>query len=369
MPSHIHSVTKVHRIACIPGDGIGVDITEAAIRVLSTLSNTLSGFEFDFTTFDWSSKHYLERGWYMPPDGLEQLKKFDAIYFGAVGWPNVPDHISLWGLILPIRKSLNQYVNVRPTRVLQGTTSPLSSCATNPTDLDWMIIRENSEGEYSGQGGTSHEDSPNAIATEVSIFTRVGIERIMRFAFETARSRPRKKLTMVTKSNAQRHGMVLWDKVFYEVAKEYEDVETDKMLVDAMTVRMVLQPKSLDTIVATNLHADILSDLAAALSGSIGIAPSSNLDPTRKNPSMFEPIHGSAPDIAGEGIANPVGAFWSAAEMVRWVGEQKAADGLMKAVENVTARGVKTKDLGGNEDTKGVTNAVCAEIETLFKAT
>jgi tartrate dehydrogenase len=366
MPSHIHQVAKVHRIACIPGDGIGVDITEAAIQVLTQLAKTLGGFEFEFTSFDWSSKNFLERGWYMPLDGLEQLKTFDAIYFGAVGWPDVPDHISLWGLILPIRKTLNQYVNVRPTRILEGTKSPLDGCSRDK--LDWVIIRENSEGEYSGQGGTSHDDSPHAIATEVSIFTRVGIERIMRFAFDTARSRPRKKLTMVTKSNAQRHGMVLWDKVFYEVAKEYEDVEIDKMLVDAMTVRMVLQPQTMDTIVATNLHADILSDLAAALSGSIGIAPSSNLDPTRKNPSMFEPIHGSAPDIAGKGIANPVGAFWSAAEMVRWVGEEKAADGLMKAIENVTARGIKTRDLGGNENTKGVTEAVCKEIEGLFSS-
>ncbi|KAF2245260.1 tartrate dehydrogenase [Trematosphaeria pertusa] len=364
MPSHIHDRTTIYRVVCIPGDGIGVDITEAAVQVLNTLSKALGGFEFEFTTVDWSSKAYLERGWYMPPDGLEQLKKFDAIYFGAVGWPDVPDHISLWGLILPIRKALNQYVNVRPTRILPGTTSPLANCAQ--ADLDWVIVRENSEGEYSGQGGISHEHSPHAIGTEVSIFTQVGIERIMRFAFETARSRPRKKLTMVTKSNAQRHGMVLWDKVFYEVAKEYGDVEIDKMLVDAMTVRMVLNPKSLDTIVATNLHADILSDLAAALSGSIGIAPSSNLDPTRKNPSMFEPIHGSAPDIAGKGIANPVGAFWSAAEMVRWLGEEKAADGLMKVVESVTAAGVKTKDLGGSENTKGVTEAVCREIEKQF---
>lgn len=320
----------------------------------------------------------------MPPDGLDQLKKFDAIYFGAVGWPDVPDHISLWSLILPIRKALNQYVNVRPTRILEGTKSPLEGCKIG--DLDWVIVRENSEGEYSGQGGTSHEDEACGVATEVSIvspsfahlfpasrrlidnvqFTRVGIERIMHFAFQTARARPRKHLTMVTKSNAQRHGMVYWDKIFYEVAKEYPDVTTDKMLVDAMTVRMVLNPKSLDTIVATNLHADILTDLASALAGSIGIAPSSNLDPTRKNPSMFEPIHGSAPDIAGKGIANPVGAFWSAAEMVRWLGEEKAADGLMKAIENVTARGVKTKDLGGSEDTKGVTDAVCKEIKTLF---
>ena len=365
MPSNAHFMHKIYRIACIPGDGIGVDITEAAMQVLHALATAAGGFEFDFTTFDWSSKNYVERGWYMPPDGLEQLKSFDAIYFGAVGWPDVPDHISLWSLILPIRKSLNQYVNVRPTRILQGITSPLANCKIE--DLDWVIVRENSEGEYSGQGGISHEDTPHAVATEVSIFTRVGIERVMRYAFETARSRPRKKLTMVTKSNAQRHGMVLWDKVFYQVAKEYEDVEIDKMLVDAMTVRMTLHPSTLDTIVATNLHADILSDLAAALSGSIGIAPSSNLDPTRANPSMFEPIHGSAPDIAGQGVANPVGAFWSAAEMVRWIGQDKAADGLIKAIENVTAAGIKTKDLGGNADTKRVTDAVCAEIEQICK--
>ncbi|KAF2736755.1 tartrate dehydrogenase [Polyplosphaeria fusca] len=363
MPSHIREHSRIYQIASIPGDGIGVDITEAAVQVLNTLSATLRTFQFDFKTFDWSSDKYLERGWYMEPDGLEQLKKHDAIYFGAVGSPEVPDHISLWGLILPIRKALNQYVNVRPTRILPGTKSPLENVKNE--DLDWVIVRENSEGEYSGQGGTSHEHSDHAVATEVSIFTQVGIERIMHFAFETAKSRPRKKLTMVTKSNAQRHGMVLWDKVFYEVAKQYPEVEIDKMLVDAMTVRMVLHPKSMDTIVATNLHADILSDLAAALSGSIGIAPSSNLDPTRKNPSMFEPIHGSAPDIAGKGIANPVGAFWSAAEMVRWLGEEAAADALMKAIENVTAAGVKTKDLGGDKNTKEVTEAVCAEIQKL----
>ncbi|KAF2136762.1 uncharacterized protein K452DRAFT_353789 [Aplosporella prunicola CBS 121167] len=364
-PSTVHSVKPFYRIASIPGDGIGTEITQAAVQVLQKLADAHGTFQFDFTHFDWSSKNYLERGWYMPEDGLEQLKKHDAIYFGAVGWPNVPDHISLWGLILPIRKALNQYVNVRPTRILAGTSSPLANCSRD--DLDWVIVRENSEGEYSGQGGTSHEHSPHAVATEVSIFTQVGIERITRFAFETARSRPRKKLTMVTKSNAQRHGMVLWDRVFYEVAKEYPDVEHDKMLVDAMTVRMVLHPETLDTIVATNLHADILSDLAAALSGSIGIAPSSNLDPTRKNPSMFEPIHGSAPDIAGKGIANPVGAFWSAAEMVRWLGAEEAADVLMKAIENVTGAGVRTKDLSGSSNTQEVTDAVCAEVEKILK--
>ncbi|PVI01143.1 tartrate dehydrogenase/decarboxylase [Periconia macrospinosa] len=366
MPSHIHSTTKVHRIALIPGDGIGTEITTAAVRALRQLSATLSTFTLDFTQFPWSSATYLQEGHYMPSDGLAQLKKFDAIYFGAVGWPDVPDHISLWGLILPIRKTLGQYVNVRPVRMLDGVTSPLKG-VQRAGDLDWVIVRENSEGEYSGQGGISHEDELHGVATEVSVFTRVGVERVVRFAFEVARGRPRRKLTMVTKSNAQRHGMVFWDKVFWEVAREFPDVETDKMLVDAMTVRMTLDPKSLDTIVATNLHADILSDLAAALAGSIGIAPSSNLNPERTAPSMFEPIHGSAPDIAGKGVANPVGAFWSAAEMVRWLGEDKAADVLMEAVENVTRAGVTTKDLGGKENTEGVTEAV-HDIYTMASA-
>jgi len=266
--------------------------------------------------------------------------------------------------ISPSRPQLNQYVNVRPVRILPGLSSPIKACQSS--DLDWVVVRENSEGEYSGQGGTTHADTPYTVSTEVSIFTRVGVERVMRFAFDTARSRPRKKLTMVTKSNAQRNGMVLWDQIFYEVAKEYQDIAIDKMLVDAMTVRMVLKPESLDTIVATNLHADILSDLAAALSGSIGIAPSSNLDPTRKNPSMFEPIHGSAPDIVGQGIANPVGAFWSAAEMIRWLGMEEAAAGMMKAIENVTEAGIRTKDLGGQARTTEVADAVCKEMETIF---
>lgn len=259
-------MSKTYNIACIPGDGIGVDITEAAVEVLNKLASAVGTFSFKFTTFDWSSKAYLERGWYMPEDGMQQLAKHDAIYFGAVGWPSVPDHISLWNLILPIRKWNNQYVNVRPTRILPGTTAPLAQLQKNPADLDWIIIRENSEGEYAGQGGTTHENSAHTIATEVAIFTRVGIERIMRFAFETAKSRPRKKLTMVTKSNAQRHGMVLWDKVFYEVAKEYEGVvEHDKMLVDAMTVRMVNKPESMDVIVATNCESDLRRQVRSKL--------------------------------------------------------------------------------------------------------
>ena len=274
---------------------------------------------------------------------------------------DVPDHISLWSLRLAICQPLQQYANVRPTKVLRGTTSPLKNCG--PGDLDWVIIRENTEGEYAGQGGRTHVGQSCEVATEVAIFTRHGVERLMRFAFETARLRARKKITVVTKSNAQRYGLVLWDEVAAVVAKDFPDVECDKMLVDAMTTRMVLKPETLDTIVATNLHADILSDLAASLAGSIGIAPTSNLDPTRTYPSMFEPIHGSAFDIMGKGIANPVATFWTAAEMVRWLGQVEAADGLLRCVENVCEAGVCTRDLGGKATTEEVTDAVCREIE------
>ena len=357
-----------YRIASIPADGIGPEVVSAGLTVLQHLSKTLGTFTFESTHIDWSSDYYLKHGAYIPTDGLEQLRKFNAILFGAVGDKRVPDHISLWGLRLAICQPLQQYANVRPTRVLRGVSSPLSSCqgsAENAKKLDWVIIRENSEGEYAGQGGRSHIGQPWETATEVSIFTRHAIERIMRFAFETAKSRPRRKLTVVTKSNAQRNGMVLWDEVAVDIAKEYPEVEVDKMLVDAMTCRMILQPESIDTIVATNLHADILSDLAAALAGSIGIAPTSNLDPTRKNPSMFEPIHGSAWDIAGKSVANPVGTFWTAAEMIRWLGEEDAADVLMAAIEDTIGSGIQTRDLGGKASTEEVTKGVCDAIDRI----
>jgi tartrate dehydrogenase len=289
----------------------------------------------------------------------ERNKKKEIILIEA----DVPDHISLWGLRLAICQPFQQYANVRPTRVFRGTESPLRKCNTG--DLDWVIIRENSEGEYAGQGGRSHAGKPWEVATEVSIFSRHGVERIMRFAFETAQKRPRKLLTVVTKSNAQRNGMVLWDEVAKDVAKDFPDVTVDKMLVDAMTTRMVLNPKSIDTIVATNLHADILSDLAAALAGSIGIAPTSNLDPTRQYPSMFEPIHGSAFDITGMGISNPVATFWTAAEMLAWLGEEEASQKLLTCVENVCEQGILTRDLGGKANTKEVTDAVVSEIKKL----
>jgi tartrate dehydrogenase/decarboxylase / D-malate dehydrogenase len=274
----------------------------------------------------------------------------------------VPDHITLWGLRLAICQPLDQYANVRPTRILPGITSPLRKVAAK--ELDWVIVRENSEGEYAGQGGRSHRGLPHEVGTEVVIFTRAGVTRIMRFAFELARSRPRKLLTVVTKSNAQRHGMVMWDEIAAEVAQDYPDVTWDKMLVDAMTMRMTLKPGTLDTIVATNLHADILSDLAAALAGSLGIAPTANLNPERQFPSMFEPIHGSAFDITGKGIANPVGTFWTATMMLEHLGEKPAAERLMRAIERVTADpSLHTPDLGGSATTRQVTDAVIAAIQ------
>ncbi|KAH1504013.1 hypothetical protein KXX06_000389 [Aspergillus fumigatus] len=339
------SPNKTYNIAAIPADGIGPEVIGAGITALNALSKTLNTFKLNFTTYDWSSETYKKTGKYIPDGGLDELKKHDAILFGAVGAPDVPDHISLWGLRLAICQPLQQYANVRPTKIFRGTESPLRRCKTG--DLDWVIIRENSEGEYAGQGGRSHRGKAWEVATETAIFSRHGVERIMRFAFETAQKRPRKLLTVVTKSNAQRNGMVLWDEVAAEVARDFPDVTVDKMLVDAN---------------------DILSDLAAALAGSIGIAPTSNLDPTRENPSMFEPIHGSAFDITGKGIANPVATFWTAAEMLAWLGEEDAAKKLLNCVEDVCEMGILTPDLGGNATTREVTEAVVGQIRKLAAA-
>jgi tartrate dehydrogenase/decarboxylase/D-malate dehydrogenase len=344
---------KTYKIAAIGGDGIGPEVIGAGLEVLEALGKS-EGFALDVETFPWSSQFYLEQGHYIPEDGLEKLKKFDAIFFGAVGSQKVPDHVSLWGLRLPICQGFDQYANVRPARVLPGVKSPL----VNGKDIDWVVIRENSEGEYAGMGGRAHRGLPIETGTEVAIFTRKGVERIHRFAFKLAQKRPRKHLTLVTKSNAQRFGMVMWDEIFAEVAKDFPDVKTDRELVDAMTTRMVLKPATIDVMVATNLHADILSDLAAALSGSLGIAPTANLNPEREFPSMFEPIHGSAFDITGKGIANPIATFWTAAMMLEHLGEPKAAARLMKAIESVTASGVHTPDLGGKATTAEVTRAV-----------
>jgi tartrate dehydrogenase/decarboxylase/D-malate dehydrogenase len=348
---------KQYKIASIPGDGIGVEVIDAGLRVLHALAERDGGFALEVTSFDWGSDRYKREGALMPADGAQELRAFDAIFFGAVGAPDLPDHLTLWGLRLNICQPLDQYANVRPTRILPGIKSPLAGVTA--ADLDWVIVRENSEGEYAGQGGRSHKGQPHEMATDLAVFTRKGVKRVMRFAFELARSRPRKLLTVVTKSNAQRYGMVMWDEIAAEVAGEFPDVTWDKILVDAMTVRMTMKPETLDTIVATNLHADILSDLAAALSGSIGVAPTANLNPERSSPSMFEPIHGSAFDITGKGIANPIATFWSASMMLDHLGETAAAAKLMAAIETVTANtALHTPDLDGTATTDDVTNAI-----------
>lgn len=351
---------KTYHIAAIPADGIGPEVIDAGLEVLEAVARRDGQFSFNVKTFDWGSDYYKRHGQMMPTDGRDQLKPFDAIFFGAVGAPDVPDHITLWGLRLPICQGFDQYANIRPTRVLAGIKSPLRD--VDQGDLDWMIIRENSEGEYSGSGGRVHQGLAEEVATEVSVFTRNGVRRIMQYAFQMAAARPRKMLTVVTKSNAQRHGMVMWDDIAAEVAADFPDVTWDKMLVDAMTVRMTLDPQSLDTIVATNLHADILSDLAGALAGSIGVAPTANIDPEGRYPSMFEPIHGSAFDITGKGIANPVATFWTAALMLDHLGQAKAAQMLMAAAEQVCGEGILTPDVGGKATTRDVTDAVIGVI-------
>ena len=355
---------KTYRIATIPGDGIGKEVVPAGQKVLESLvrfSPSGSNFKFEFENFDWGGDYYRAHGVMMPVDGLDAIRDKDAILFGSAGDPRIPDHITLWGLRLKICQGFDQYANVRPTRILPGIDAPLKRC--KPEDLNWVIVRENSEGEYAGIGGRVHQGHPIEVATDMSIMTRVGVERVLRFAFRLAQSRPRKLLTVITKSNAQRHAMVMWDEIALQISKEFSDVRWDKELVDAATARMVNRPASLDTIVATNLHADVLSDLAAALAGSLGIAPTANLDPERRFPSMFEPIHGSAFDIMGKGLANPIGTFWSIVMMLEHLGEQAAADDLMHIIESVTAdQSLHTGDLGGTATTAMVTAAVCSRL-------
>lgn len=352
---------KTYRIATIPGDGIGKEVVPAGQQLLEALAVAGGEFRFEFENFGWGGDWFREHGEMMPADGLDALRDKDAILFGSAGDPHIPDHITLWGLRLKICQGFDQYANVRPTRILPGIDAPLKRCKSE--DLNWVIVRENSEGEYSGVGGRVHQGHPIEAATDVTMMTRVGVERILRFAFRLAQSRPRKQLTVVTKSNAQRHAMVMWDQIASEVAAEFPDVKWDKELVDAMTARMVNKPATLDTIVATNLHADILSDLAAALAGSLGIAPTGNIDPERRYPSMFEPIHGSAFDIMGKGLANPVGTFWSVVMLLEHLGEHDAAERVMSAIEAVTGNpALHTGDLGGKATTAEVTKAVCSQL-------
>ncbi len=356
---------KTYRIATVPGDGIGKEVVPAGQQVLEALAG--DGIRFEFENFEWGGDYFRQHGKMMPENGLDPLRTKDAILFGSAGDPHIPDHITLWGLRLKICQGLDQYANVRPTRILPGIDGPLKRCRTE--DLNWVIVRENTEGEYSGVGGRVHQGHPIEAATDLSLMTRAGVERIHRFAFRLAQSRPRKLLTVVTKSNAQRHAMVMWDEIAAQIAREFPDVTWDKELVDAMTARMVNRPASLDTIVATNLHADILSDLAAALAGSLGIAPTANINPERLYPSMFEPIHGSAFDIMGKGWANPVGTFWSVVLLLEHLGEVEAAARVMKAIEQVTANpSLHTRDLGGTATTAQVTEAVCSQITATAKS-
>jgi tartrate dehydrogenase/decarboxylase/D-malate dehydrogenase len=357
---------REYRIALMPGDGIGREVCPEGVRVMDAAAD-LFGFRLRYETFDWGCEYYLQRGEMMPADALDLLAPFDAIYFGAVGFPTVPDHISLHGLLLPIRQAFEQYANVRPSLLLPGVPCPLRDKA--PGAIDFVVVRENTEGEYAGAGGRIHRGHPLELAVETAIFTREGVERVVRFAAGLAMSRPRKTLVNVTKSNAQRHSMVLWDEVFERVVAEYPALTTERVLVDAMAARFALKPESLDVLVASNLFADILTDLGSAICGSMGLAPSANINPERKYPSLFEPVHGSAPDIAGRGIANPIAAVWSAAMMLDFLGEKPAADLIMAAIKSVTAAGrVLTPDLGGHARTADVGAALTSTLRGLADA-
>lgn len=361
--------TKTFRLAVIPGDGIGKEVIAAGLQVLDHIAEESGGrFAFEKDTFPWGCEYYLEHGKMMDEDGVEKMKGYDAIYFGAVGFPGVPDHVSLWGLRLAICQGLDQWANVRPIEFLPGVPRRLNH--PDVDTLNWVLVRENSEGEYSGIGGRNFagRGPGKEVAVQSALFTEHGCERIIRFAFELARTRKRKRVLSVTKSNAQQYGMVLWDEVFARVSKEYPDVEAEQGLVDAVAAHFVLRPEELEVVVASNLFADILSDLGSALAGSLGLAPSANLDPERKAPSMFESVHGSAPDIAGQGIANPIGSIASAAMMLSHLGLEEEAEQLNRAIAETTRQGIMTRDIGGTHDTAGVTEAIIRNLATV-KAT
>ena len=352
---------NTYRIAVIAGDGIGKEVIPAGIKVLNTAAEQ-GGFTLDFTELPWGCDYYLKTGRMLDADGVDQVMKYDAIYLGAIGDPRVADHISARELILPLRQRLRQYVNLRPMRLLNGITSPLAN--RGPADIDMICVRENSEGEYCGIGGRLHAGTPQELAEQTGVFTRHGIERIARYAFTLAESRPRKTLASATKSNALQHVMVLWDEVVADVAKEFPHVELRKYHVDALCARMVTHPQTLDVIVASNLFGDILTDIGSAISGSLGVAPGGNINPERTTPSMFEPIHGSAPDIAGKGIANPIAAIWAGGMMLEHLGERAAYDRILKAIEAVIAdETVRTPDLGGKATTADMTRAVTAAMQ------
>jgi len=346
-------------VAVIGGDGIGTEVVRAGMRVMEAAAEADSSLELSFTEFPWSCEYYLEHGRMMPEDGIETLGGFDEIYLGAVGWPTVPDHVSLWGLLLPIRRRFDQYVNLRPARLLRGVESPLA----NPGNLDVTVVRENTEGEYSDSGGRIYRGTPHEIAVQESIFTRRGVERIIRYAFEEAKGR-RGLLVGATKSNGISITMPFFDEIFNEISEEHGDVEASLMHADALAARLVLDPARFDVVVGSNLFGDLLSEITAAVSGAIGIAPSANLNPEGTFPSLFEPIHGSAPDIAGQGVANPAGAIWAAALMLEHAGHPKTGGKILAALEDTLASGTRTRDLGGKADTEEMTGAVVERLQT-----
>lgn len=346
---------RTYRIAEIPGDGIGKEVVSEAVQVMERAGD-LWGFRLQWDSFDWGCERYTRVGNMMPADGIDQLREYDAIFLGAVGYPTVPDHLSLWGLLMPIRRAFEQYINLRPVRLLEGLDGPLRSAT--PADVDMVIVRENNEGEYSEVGGRLYRGTEREISVQESIFTRHGVERVLRYAFEVASGRE-KSLVSATKSNGIVHTMPFWDEIYREVAKEYESIDAIEYHVDALAARFILEPESLDVVVASNLFGDILSDIGAAVAGSIGIAPSANLNPERKYPSMFEPVHGSAPGIVGKGIANPIAQIWSGAMMLEHLGEMEAASGIVDAISDVFQRdGPRTPDLKGSAKTVEVTAAV-----------
>lgn len=349
-----------YRIAVIAGDGIGREVVPEGLRALEAVAGRF-GLAFAFEDLDWSCEHYEKHGRMMPEDGLKRIERHDAIFLGAVGWPTVPDHVSLWGLLIPIRRAFDQYVNLRPVRLFDGVPCPLAG--KKPGDIEFWIVRENSEGEYSEIGGRLYAGTEREMALQESVFTRHGVDRILRYAFELAKSRPRKHLTSATKSNGIIHTMPFWDERFQAMAVDYPEVRTAQYHIDILTAHFVRFPERFDVVVGSNLFGDILSDLGPAVTGTIGIAPSANIDPERRWPSMFEPVHGSAPDIAGKGIANPIGQIWSGAMMLEHLGHAEAARAIVEAIERVLRSGKSlTPDMGGRAGTEELGKAIASEI-------
>lgn len=347
-------------VAVIPGDGIGVEVMPEGMRALEAAGNR-HGVEFAWQEFDWSCETYLKTGRMMPEDGIEQLRSFDAVYLGAAGYPTVPDHVSLWGLLIPIRREFDQYINLRPVQLFEGVPCPLAN--RSPGDIEFMVVRENVEGEYSSIGGIQYQGTERELVVQQSVFTRFGVNRVLRYAFDLAQSRPAKHLTSATKSNGIVHSMPYWDARVAEMAEQYPDVLVDQYHIDILTANFVRMPDHFDVVVGSNLFGDILSDLGPACTGTIAIAPSANINPSREYPSMFEPVHGSAPDIAGQGIANPIGTIWAGAMMLQHLGHQSAHDSIMAAIRNVLREGEHlTPDMGGKASTVSLGKAIEAAI-------